>query len=140
MTVTFGAACTIKAIIVTEIQGCLALDVHTGQTQDAPGTGTDVVSSGVVAPNKNTSIVIGYTRNRTSNGAAPAAGTGFTSTVTAWAFGTGINGMRSENKRVFTNSLVDGSFTAGVGTDNWVTFVIVYTESRNDSGFVGISI
>ncbi len=83
ITVTFADATpTFKTIIASEYSGIatsLALDVTKNNTQAAPGTGTDVITSGsTTATSEANELVVAMGLDRSGSATTMNAGTGFT--------------------------------------------------------------
>jgi hypothetical protein len=105
-----------------------ASGVGSRAAQQAPGTGTDALSSGNVTPASQPAALIGFGYDDSAN--AVTAGTGFTDRGTLSnmdsAFGTR---SRVEDKRLTATTAVPATFTGSNGADNYITFGIVIPEN-----------
>lgn len=138
ITLTFSANTVAKGIWVAEIgqvsPGAATVDVHTGQNQQTPTTTTDATTSGNVANINYPVLVLGFCLNVTA-GQAAAAGTGFTSNKTAWAWGGANQAARSESKRVVTTGNQAATFTANANVSH-TSLIAVYDEGPTLSSIV----
>jgi hypothetical protein len=124
---------------VVEIAGVSAMDstCHALALPNAPGTGTDAISSGTKAIATSTAFMLSLGVNTTSNIDAPAAGTGFTSTsgtnitVLGWPFSFNVArlewqaGMSGTKAATWT----DGTFG---NADTYDVYMMAFTESGAD--------
>lgn len=129
----FSSAVDYPAVAVVELSGIAtssALVGNAANSQAAPGTGTDGVTSGNTGTlTSQPAAVLAMTQD-TNTGATPAAGTGYTSqdSYRAWDYGGATLGARFEHKRVTATTAVAGTFTAGEDTLHQ-TIVVALAES-----------
>lgn len=130
MTVTWSAGEFTKGVWLAELRGALqsisVLAGHNSQLQNTPGTSTDGLTSGTATPSGQPALVFGLSFHEL--GAAPSAGSGFTSGTVAWNSGqfAGL-GARSESKRITSTSAVAATFTAGANNSH-VTLMGIFLE------------
>lgn len=113
ITVNFGSSVSFRGIYVAEFTGASATshDGSNGQFQNAPGTGSNGVSSNTVTNAVQPALLNGVGFNSAGSSGAPNAGTGFTSTTTGWGFG-GTSLARSESQRYTDTTGHAATFTA----------------------------
>lgn len=125
ITVTTSTACVLKAIWVQEIAGASALQVHGGQSQAAPGTGADAVTSGNLTPTSVPSLLVGLCSN--TDVGTLVAGTGMIGGPFGWHV---IKAARSVSQRVTSSPPVAAAtFTTSNGTGAYRTLAAVYTDA-----------
>lgn len=123
ITATFGTLRQFRAIILTEYSGAhptAPFDVGGGQLQTAPGAGTDAVTSGLVTPSQNNSLIHGAVQNTNDPTTTFAAGTGF-----ALGFATTGQITTSEWLEQATAAPIAATFTASAGTRTLTTVVVL---------------
>lgn len=125
VTITFSGTTTNKAIAVKEISGANALQVHAAQSQTAPGTGTDAVSSGTATPTSQPALISALTNALTTTPAA--AGTGFTAGTGGWSISS-VTNSTTESERITSTSAVAATFTAVTGSAVYHTLQAIFTE------------
>lgn len=126
ITISFGGSTTffggIACYATSDVGGPTLFDA-TGQNQNAPGTGTDAITSGTVASSPANCLALGYTMD-TSNGApgaTPTAGTGFTNRNTT------TNNQTLESGVIAAGGSVAATFTYGTN-DSRNTHVMILQE------------
>jgi hypothetical protein len=127
VTATLGTTHLAKGIWVVEIggaKGISPLDGHAGQHQTSPGTGANAVSTGTISNTIQPAMLVAFGLVEDLTNGAPTAGTGFTSTKTAFAFG-GVALCRSENKTLSTTGAQAGTFTT-VSTNDTLVFGAIF--------------
>lgn len=137
-----GGSCTVRAdsggnttdypaIVVVAFTGLNSnpLDQIIWNSQTAPGSGTDAVTSGNSATlATQPSAVIGFC-HQTNDTSVAAVGTGFTNIIgTGWVSG-GNQHLRVEHQRVTSTSALAATFTAPAGTDVHRTSIIILKEA-----------
>lgn len=133
-TATFSASARFRTIYVAEYSGIATTSPFLNGARaenDNPGTGTDVVSSGVANATSQPALVWGFSID-TSGTTTPNAGTGFTSRTGVWSTATCLG--RPEDKRVTATGNVAATFTATTGTDTHATGVGIFAESVANVG------
>lgn len=129
---SFGASTVIyPSIAIVEVTGIQTSSAEAGnamQTQAAPGTSTDAVTSGNTGTlTGQPAAIIAGTQN-TQTDSTPAVGTGYTNIGTGWNYGGGTPGARFEHKRVTATTAVAGTFTAGSNVEHQ-TIAVALLES-----------
>lgn len=133
VTCAFGATVHIKGIIIREVTGADSATpvnpstAHAGQEQASPSTSADAVTSGTFSTPNLPGLISALSKDDSGSG-VPAAGTGFTSTFTTWAFGGSIL-ARTEHKRVTAGSTQAGTFTAGGTGRPHGTLAVLFVEA-----------
>lgn len=119
---------SVVAVEISGLKTASALDVHAGQLQATPTTGTDATTSGTASATAQPAAVIGVSANTGFSG-TPAVGTGFTN-VGTWAtlFGSTIG--RIEHKRITATGSQAATFTAAGNTAH-LTAMMVLLEPSN---------
>lgn len=134
VTATFSASVDFPGIYIAEYSGLATVAPFTsgeavGQIQQAPGTGTDAVTS-TATPTLATQpcLVFGFSSNITV-GFAPVAGTGFTSRTVVWV--TSDSQSRPQDKRVTATTAVAATWTsqAAHDGDDYSNIVMVFKEA-----------
>jgi hypothetical protein len=117
-------------ITVLEITGgaTTAIDVHGGQLQASPGTGTDAVTSGNVTSTAQPALVLGAAELSGFSDTSISVGTGFASAVAAGFY------LNIESKRVTATGTQAATFTTTAGTVGGVNLVAVYDEAGGGGG------
>lgn len=117
-------------IAATPVSGCVLSSIDVGSStnsQAAPGTGADAVTSGTaITPSAYPVIAVGFGYCSDSS-EAPAAGTGWTSAGAGFSFGGGTNGLRIE-KRYVTSGTTQATFTTTPGTARFSTILVALRE------------
>ena len=117
-------------ICVQEIKGSSGQNVHTGNIQASPGTGTDAVTTGNMTPGGQPALVAALAMDSGAGSTtSPSAGTGFTDAGTGWALGTGHDLARAESKRVTSVAAVAGTFTTGTNA-RFTSLGAVFVEAN----------
>jgi len=94
-------------------------NASTGQSQSAPGTGSNAVSSGSFSSTVNNCLILGATFDG-SNSSIPSVGTGFTSADTLNNPSDG-DAQIVESKTLTTAGSTAATFTTSTGTSEFVT-------------------
>lgn len=141
VTATLPNAPTGTAIWAKEITGVGIFTAGNGQDQSAPGTGTDVISTGAITGTPTAPYFISsLTTNAHGDSPAPVAGTGFTSTSTGWNY-SGNPLSRSESKAVASgstpNSATYTDATFGATSGEYLTVGVLYPTSGVVGAIVG---
>lgn len=125
---TFSGATSFTDMVIIEESGCAALsdptDVHVGQNQGSPGTGSNAVTSGNVTTTVSNDIIVGMTC-ATSATTICTAGTGFTRRTTDAT----EQGMTTENGVTQVSpGLVAATFTTATNT-RFTTLILAIQPS-----------
>jgi hypothetical protein len=131
VTVTFSAAVSYAAIVVHEISGLdtsAPLDQHIINGQNAPGTGTDAVTSTAKTTTASGEYIFGASSN--ANGSAvAAAGTGFTSRATA--------DPASEDQIQGASGSIAATFTASDSFAPYLTALVTFKAASAGDTLMG---
>lgn len=114
-------------IWVIELSGAAGVDGFNAAAQNTPPITTDGVSSGTVTNTSQPGMLVSVCYNDNGGGTTPVAGTGFTSTTTAWTFG-GPSGGRSEYQLISNTTGTPATFTAGSAIGH-ITFAVFIDQS-----------
>jgi hypothetical protein len=125
ITATYSATHTFKGMWLVELSGAAGADGSNAQFQLAPTTAADAVSSLAVANASQPGMLVALGTNTDGSGNTPAAGTGFTSTKTAWTWGAAFASTRSESKSITTTAGTAATFTAATNVGHDAIAVIV---------------
>lgn len=130
-TATANAAVTFFSLYCKEISGLdvnnpLMATVAAGNRQAAPGTGTDLVVSGLMTPTNQPGMVDAFGNDFTASAGIPNAGTGFSSRTGVWNVG-GLS-SRPEDKRITSLANVQATFTALNAGDTYYTMAMLFAE------------
>jgi len=128
VTVTFSPSAPWRAIYIQECGPC---DTATqpdvtgaGQNQNAPGTGTDAVTSGNITTVTNNAYVVGASIIPSSATPVITAGTGFNSRRgDSW---TAVTPATFEDKVLATAGVTAAKFTTTVGTAHYINIVMAF--------------
>jgi PASTA domain-containing protein len=125
------------AIYIAEIGGVqnVAADKKAAQTQLAPGTATDAVTTGSVSTT-TTDFCIALSYQNLTAGDVPITGTGFTTDLTSIWF---ANQAATEFKSGVAPGTVAATFTSPGATDDFFTLAAWFTETIALVGRVGTS-
>ncbi len=130
-TATFSGGTRFRAIYVAEYSGIATTTPFLNGARaenDAPGTGTDAVSSGVANATSQPALVWGFCID-TSGSTTPNAGTGFTSRTGVWSTATCLG--RPEDERITATGNVAATFTATTGGDTHASAVGAFLEGTS---------
>lgn len=132
VTATYGTARTLHGICVQPITGHdnTATPACAGQNQSAPGTTTDIVTSGNVTPSAQPGKLIGFSCN--SFGNAISVGTGFADgggAFASWTSGAGGSSTRVESKSYAALSAISATFTIANGTGRSGSFSLAVPDA-----------
>lgn len=132
ITETFSGSVINRLIAVKEISGTTGYDsaaaANNGQDQNAPGTGTDAVTSNATPSlTSQPALFSGWVTDKAFNRAAPVAGTGYTDDGVGGSGLSGLNTVRSESKRVTATTGQAATFTESADSRYFV-FVAGYLE------------
>jgi hypothetical protein len=129
VTASFSGTPAFRAIYISELLGVqnLANDGHNANSQLAPGTATDAVTSNA-ASNSATAFMIALSSND-HVAVAPTKGTGFTLDINAWLMGGATNQATIEFKSGVAIASNAATFTAINATDNANTLMVMFKES-----------
>ncbi len=136
ITATFGASANFRGIWVAEITGAVTTggsDGSSGNTQSAPGTGADAVTTGAMTNAAQPALIIATAIDIDST-TTPAAGTGFTSAGSNAALA-----ARVESKRITATGSQAGTFTAGTGADHFWAAGFVFDEAAGGGTTVSLT-
>lgn len=115
----------------TGLSKSLTIDAQAGQTQAAPGAGTDAVTSTAATPSNvlaaGGGIVFGFSGSY-STFESNAAGTGFGNYLAVNPSPGTLGAGAIEDKRITTNAAVAATFTAATGGNTYATQIIVIPE------------
>lgn len=130
-TATANAAVTFFSLYCKEISGLdtqspFMATVAAGNRQAAPGTGADLVVSGLMTPTNQPGMVDGFSNDFTAAAGIPTAGTGFTSRTGVWLVGS--LSTRPEDKRITSLANVQATFTALTAGDTYYTMAMLFAE------------
>lgn len=134
ITETYSGSVTNRFIAVKEVFNTsgynAAASAFNAQMQNAPGTGTDVVTSGATPTlTSQPALFSGWVLEKSFNNAAPTAGTGYDDDGSG---GTGLPGgvasVRSISKRVTSTTGQAATFTNATNR-RYFTFVAAYLEA-----------
>lgn len=133
ITETYSGSIGNRFMAVKEISNTTGYDsaaaAFNAQMQNAPGTGTDVVTSGATPTlTSQPALFSGWTFEKSFNSAAPTAGTGYTDNGTGGAGMAGLQSVRSESKRVTATTGQAATFT-NASDRRYFTFVAAYLEA-----------
>jgi trimeric autotransporter adhesin len=132
VTVTWSSSsANFSAIWMREIGGSSGSDVHTGQRQATPGTGTDGVSSGLLGTLSAAPALISALSYSTISGGGGGAfthGTNFTLGANGWTFGSAANNGTSEHQRVTATTSIAATETISQNIVT-ITLAAAFTES-----------
>ena len=138
ITETYSGSIGNRFMAVKEILGTSGYDstasAFNAQMQNAPGTGTDVVTSGATPTlTSQPALFSGWTLEKSFNNNAPASGTGYNDDGSGGTGIAGLSSVRSESKIVTATTGDDATFTNA--TDRrYFTFVAAYLESGGGGG------
>lgn len=128
VTITPNVSAGFPGIWIREIGGTSGYDTHAGQLQTHPvGTGPDALTSGTAIPASQPGLVSGLSVDCTG-GTVMNTGTGFTSTLSGWQFGFGVDFARAEHLRYTSTSALAATFTQGGVSDNYLTVAAFFKE------------
>ena len=122
VTAHFSPNAQFRRIEIQEITGAdtsSPLNAHHGQSQSAPGTGSNAVSSGSFTSTVNNCLILGSTGCGTSS-TIPSVGTGFTSADSLNNASDG-DAQIVESKTLGTAGSTSVTFTTTAGTGEFVT-------------------
>lgn len=130
-----------RGIVAIEAAGVIAAPLGAngpGNFQSTPTTTTDAVTSGTVQTNSSSGVLIALSLLTGAAGAAPVAGTGFTSAGTGWNVASAGNQARVESKHVSSGN-VQATFTASVNSGHCTTmaFFLEPSTPQSESLFFG---
>lgn len=128
VTMTLTAANVAKAIWAQEWSGVRGVVGGAGQLQATPTTTTDATTSGTAAPTRFTAMLLGFCAHQSATPTAATAGTGFATTKTAFAWGSGTVCARTEYKRVTNAAAVAATYTAALN-DAHTTLSLLLEET-----------
>lgn len=129
-----GGSATFRAIAVKEIGGSAqgyddVAGAHAGQFQNAPGLGSDLVTTGNT-PTLSTqpALISGWSIGQAgTSDVAPSEGTGFTNNGVSWNFGSPSIYLIGESKRVTATTGLAATFTAVVNS-KFISVAAVFLE------------
>lgn len=113
---TFSGAVVGTAVYAAEYSGLDKFNPFSNSlsnTQTAPGTGTNAVTSTAFAPKGQPVMMVGLSVNE-AGAAAPTAGTGFTARTTVWT-GTSVKSATPEDERITATSAAAATWTVASG-------------------------
>lgn len=125
VTVTFAGAITYASLQVAEYSGIAtsaALDKFASNSQTAPGTGANAITSGSVTPTTNGQLILGWTTALTVGAGTVSAGTGFTGRVNV--FGDTL----FEDQVQGAAGAIAATFTGTNAASNYTTLISTYKE------------
>jgi hypothetical protein len=126
-----------RSIFAFGISGLKAASFQTGtalrNSQATPGTGADGVTSGNTTPTEQPACLLGWHFAGAAAG-TPATGTGFTSVGTGIQFGTGVDQVRVQHKRLTSTAAVASTATAAANSTHISLAVILSEESGGGGG------
>lgn len=125
VTVTFAGAITYASLQVAEYSGIAtsaALDQFASNSQTAPGTGANAITSGSVTPTTNGQLILGWTTALTVGAGTVSAGTGFTGRVNV--FGDTL----FEDQVQGTAGAIAATFTGTNAASDYITLISTYKE------------
>lgn len=130
VTITLGTTHVAKGVWVVEINNARltgALDGSNDVNQVAPGTGANAVT--VSATNAvQPALVLAISQSYDGTPAPPAAGTGYTSTKTAFAWSGAAVTTRTEYKTVTNTGSQAATFTSSSGTATFTSMIAIYDD------------
>lgn len=137
ITVTLDAASSFRFIGVVEVSNTSGYDsaaaAQNGAFQNAPGTGTDAISSGATPTlTSQPALISGWSMNTAGSG-DPTPGTGFTDGGSCETVFSGTALVRFEYKRVTSTTGQAATFTGAFGSQH-VTMVAAFLESGGGGG------
>lgn len=123
VTVTFAGAVTYASLQIAEYSGVATsspLDKTASNSQTAPGTGTDAITSGSVTTTTDGQLILGWTTALTVGAGTVSAGTGFTGRINV--FGDTL----FEDRVQSSAGSVSATFTGTNATSDYITLVSTY--------------
>lgn len=133
ITATYSASTGSRAVVaipLTSVGGFTTGEFSTN-TQAAPGTGTDAITSGNVTPATVPGDLITMVLNASSS-SLPNGGTSQTTRALFWVYGTGSSFARYESRRRTVTTASAGTFTATNGANTYLTFAVFLREATSD--------
>ena len=116
-------------MLIAEYSGIGSLNAHAINPQNAPGTATDALTSTAATTTVSGCLIFGQCSDADGTGAS--AGTGFT---LRGNFLSPAVTMFSEDETQGTAGSVAATFTAGTGTNRFVTSMMAFTPGANAFG------
>ena len=132
--VTVNQTCNVIAAYIRSETGIATNAALIGvvlNTQIAPGTGADAVTSTDINAIAQPAALIGFSFNQAGQD-VPNAGTGFTSRAGVWDFGGGVC-ARPEDRRLTVTGNAAATFTALTGADTYVSVGLILLEGTGAS-------
>lgn len=137
ITVTLDSAASYRFGGVVEVSNCSDYDsaaaAHNEAFQNAPGTGTDAITSGATPTlTSQPALISGWSMNSAGSG-DPTPGTGFTDGGSCETVFSGTALIRFEHKRVTATTGQAATFTGAFGSQH-ITSVAAFLESGGGGG------
>ncbi len=126
-----------QGVVVVEVSGVASLPMlqHIGNVQSGVGTGANTITSGTMTTNGLPGTVIGISSATLDIKGAPNAGTGFTSSTTAWNWNgventATVPSARLEYQHYANPTDVAATFTALSSGDNFDTLAVYFPDAK----------
>lgn len=124
ITATFAANRQYRCISAEEFTGVGAFDVASGQSQAAPGTGANALTSTNATPTLQPALQWGICHRIELEAFPPDAGSGFNQRAVMW------NEGRTADRRLTSTAATAATFTAPeVGGGNYLVGQMIFTET-----------